>query len=175
MAKRRTYTFSADLEDIADIVGERLLVVARTSMDDLIDDAQTPGVSAASVRRDIADGIKGGNGRRSKKLFGPIIKPMNKGGRMRVDTGFLRASGAISYTGMPTGPERGEPDQRYDYEVSVTRDKLETLELGNTIYFGWTASYARIREAYDGFLEGALQNWSKYVNRNVEIARERIK
>ena len=46
-----------------------LLVLARMSTQDLVDEAQTP---------------------------------VAKGGKMRVDTGFLRASGQMSLNGLPT-------------------------------------------------------------------------
>jgi len=100
-----------------------------------------------------------------------------KGGRMRVDTGFLRASGQPSYNGMPTGPVRGEkkePGSYPDDGASVTL-ALAKLTLGATFYFGWTANYARIREAYDGFLEAAAQKWPDTVKQVTNEIRERVK
>ena len=89
--------------------------------------------------------------------------PVGKGGRMRVDTGFLRASGQISLTGIPTGPERGDPDKKY------TADPIGLVDLagwqpGQTIWFGWTANYATYREAYDGFLFAGVQRWQSIVD-----------
>lgn len=88
----------------------------------------------------------------------------DKGGRMRVDTGFLRASGQISLTGMPSGPERGEATGTYnpaDENVALT---LAGVKAGDTVYFGWTANYAAAREFYDGFLSGAVQKWQRFVD-----------
>lgn len=101
----------------------------------------------------------------------------SKGGRMRVDTGFLRASGQASLTGMPSGPGRGELEQPGSYawsdsDIDVTLGKLA---IGSIFYFGWTANYAKYRELYDGFLEGALQNWSRIVAFNTDSIRQRIK
>ena len=100
-----------------------------------------------------------------------------KGGRMRVDTGFLRASGQASLTGLPTGPVRGERTEpnSYSYDNASVTVTLGDLKLGATWFFGWTANYARYRELYDGFLEGALQHWGRIVAFNTETIRERIK
>lgn len=106
-------------------------------------------------------------------------KPMAKGGRMRVDTGFLRGSGQGSLTGMPTGPS--QPDgTRADYDdgspvpdtVILT---IARFKIGGRFFWGWTANYARYREAHDGFMRLGIQNWQSIVDNNVRIARERIK
>lgn len=130
---------------IADIVAasdKRMLALMRQSLQDVVNDAQTPTA---------------------------------KGGRMRVDTGFLRASGQASIGSMPTGPVRGDPDGTYLFEENSVITTLAKLELGQTFFFGWTANYARYREAYDGFLEVALQKWQKIVDRNTETIRQRVK
>lgn len=103
--------------------------------------------------------------------------PVGKGGRMRVDTGFLRASGQASLTGMPTGPTRGEltAPGSYGYNENTVTVKLGDLKIGQTFHFGWTAEYAKYRELYDGFLEGALQNWARIVAFNTDSIRQRIK
>lgn len=96
--------------------------------------------------------------------------PVAKGGKMRVDTGFLRASGQMSLTGMPTGPSRGDPNAGKDSYAPADANIALTLagvEIGNTVYFGWTAVYAAARESKDGFLESAVQNWQKIVDANV--------
>lgn len=101
-----------------------------------------------------------------------------KGGRMRVDTGFLRASGQASLTGMPTGPARGDKDAKpgqYKYDGENVIAVLGKLKLGSVFYFGWTANYAQYREVYDGFLEGALQHWQRIVAFNTDTIRNRIK
>jgi len=104
-------------------------------------------------------------------------QPVAKGGRMRVDTGFLRASGTGSLSGMPTGPGRGESKQpnSYSYNETSVTGTLAKMKFGDTFYFGWTANYARYRELYDGFLEGALQHWARIVAINTDTLRQRIK
>jgi hypothetical protein len=98
------------------------------------------------------------------ELINEAQTPVAKGGRMRVDTGFLRASGALSLSGMPSGPERGDPDKKYS-TAPVAQVELAGWQPGQTIWFGWTANYAKYREAYDGFLFAAVQNWQAIVNR----------
>ena len=99
---------------------------------------------------------------------------------MRVDTGFLRASGQASLNGAPTGP--GRPSKgatagqfgdgsKNDPQIEATIGKLK---FGATLYFGWTANYARYREAYDGFLISALQNWQQTVNGVIAEAKRRF-
>lgn len=103
--------------------------------------------------------------------------PVAKGGRMRVDTGYLRASGQGSLTGMPTGTIR---DKTKDYKVDPSGAnsvvvELSKMDLGATFFFGWTANYAKYREAYDGYLEGAVQKWQQTVDAVTEEIKARIK
>ncbi len=86
------------------------------------------------------------------------------GGRMRIDTGFLRWTGLSSLKGIPSGPGRGEKDKTYIWNGDALNITLAKMKIGDTFYFGWTANYAKYREAYDGFLEAALQNWQTNVN-----------
>lgn len=88
------------------------------------------------------------------------------GGRMRKDTGFLKASGQISLSGFPTGPERGSPNAAYQWSAENINVTLAGVKAGDTIWFGWTAAYAGPREFYDGFLSGAVQKWQLIVNKN---------
>jgi len=101
-----------------------------------------------------------------------------KGGRMRVDTGFLRASGQMSLGGMPTGPVRGDDAAtkfQYDDGSSVTPVALilARASLGTDIFFGWSANYARAREAHDGFLRLAVQKWPDFVAEATRQAKSR--
>lgn len=93
--------------------------------------------------------------------------PVAKGGKMRVDTGFLRNSGVAAINQMPVGQTEGVRRKGNQtgviYSSPVNGDNLQTTlarwKLGETFFYGWTARYARIRETYDGYLETALQNW----------------
>lgn len=105
-----------------------------------------------------------------------VQEPVAKGGRMRVRTGFLRASGRASLQGFPSGPSVRESDvlNSYTYDGEAVSATLNKMKFGDTFYFGWTANYAARRELYDGFLEAAMQNWSRIVAFNTDTLRKRI-
>lgn len=103
--------------------------------------------------------------------------PVSKGGRMRVDTNFLRASGRAALNAVPSGPSVKPNDaapNSYTYDGDAVASVLAKMKLGDTFFFGWTANYVRYRETYDGFLGAALQNWSKYVARRTEQLRMKV-
>ena len=101
--------------------------------------------------------------------------PVAKGGKMRVDTGFLRWSGTASLTGLPIGQTEGRKRKKgeigvlagYRYDENnggkVLNDVLMHLKLGDKFYFGWTARYAQFREMYDGFMSSALANFQQHI------------
>lgn len=99
--------------------------------------------------------------------------PTAQGGKMRVDTGFLRSSGVASLEGMPFGPSRGDKDKSYQWNGDFLNIILAKLNVGDTFYWGWTAHYAKYREVYDGFLESALQNWQGKVDAAVQRFRNK--
>lgn len=144
--RQRAYgSFTADVEDWVRETNERTEAVVRASLNDIVENAQTP---------------------------------VAKGGRMRVDTGFLRASGRASLDGWPSGPDMkpstaGPNSFSYDGEAVIVT--LSKMKVGDTFFFGWTANYARYRELYDGFLEAAMQNWARIVAFNTDALRKRIK
>jgi len=140
----RNYSFAADVDRIVINTEKRLLMVMKQSLINTTNEMQLA---------------------------------VAKGGKMRVDTGFLRASGQASLNGMPTGPEvkpKDAPPGSYDYKAAQTEAVVGSMQFGSTFYWGWTANYARYREAYDGFMYGAIQNWQQTVNAVVAEARRRF-
>lgn len=112
--------------------------------------------------------------------------PVAQGGRMPVDTSFLRNSLAASLDGMPSGPSRPGEGSGDPAEVGLV---IARARLGGTIWAGWTAAYARrieygftgpdaLGRVYNqsgvGFLETAAQKWPSTVNAVVAEARRRI-
>jgi len=100
--------------------------------------------------------------------------PTAKGGRMRVDTGFLRASGGAALNQRPSGPtsaddavsggsQTGEP-------LAVALAKMQP---GDALYWGWTANYALPREFKDGFARGAAEQWERIVDSKAAQAKAR--
>jgi len=97
-------------------------------------------------------------------------QPRGEGGRMRVDTGFLRASIAGNVGSMPSG-ESENPGGAFNYEGTATSVALLKWnpELGETLYIGWVANYSKYRESQDGFLRGSVELWPRTVN---EVAQK---
>lgn len=96
---------------------------------------------------------------------------VSNGGRMRVDTGFLRASGRASLQGMPEGngtrPADAKPGQ-YGWDSDSVVATVMAMKLGDTFTFGWVANYAEARELHDGFLVTAAQNWQSNVSKRTQ-------
>jgi hypothetical protein len=112
-------------------------------------------------------------------------KPTGQGGRMRIDTGFLRASIQAALGSMPKGPTTNDGGyggkrkypigaQAAGEPVAATLVKWDPIK-GRPLYLGWTANYARVREYHDGFLRGAVQKWDSTVKRSARIVRESIR
>ena len=99
--------------------------------------------------------------------------PTAKGGRMHVDTGFLRASGQGSLNGMPTGPTRNESGAPVTTDDASVVLALANMKIGDTFFFGWTANYAKYREYQDGFLRLAAQQWPQTIEAVAAEARKR--
>ena len=105
----------------------------------------------------------------TQRVIEEAQRTRGEGGRMRVDTGFLRASGQASTASMPRIDTTARPvrGQRYQYNASPIALVIAGADLGDTIYFGYTASYAGIRESKDAFVTSAALKWQQIVNRVV--------
>ena len=140
----------------------RLRAVARTAVQDTIAIAQEVGMPPNAAQGAVSvGGVLGGGG-----------------GRMRVDTGFLRASIQAALNAMPSGPSTNEGThggkkkypigkQAAGEPVAVTLLQWDPNKSGK-IFVGWTAEYARHREAQDGFLRGAVEKWDATVYKAVK-------
>lgn len=100
--------------------------------------------------------------------------PKKSGGRMPIDTGFLRASLLGSTSMMPTiDPTAFPPDDAAPNSIPYTGEEITTViishQLGTPLYFGWTAAYAAYREyganniPPDAFMRTAAQQWPQIV------------
>lgn len=108
--------------------------------------------------------------------------PVAEGGRMRVDTGFLRNSLLGSTASMPpivpgSGPAK---DKTYDFEFGQIEAVIAGSSIGDTLYFGYTAGYAGAREygangqPADGFVRLAAQRWPTIVDRTARELKSRL-
>lgn len=99
-----------------------------------------------------------------------------EGGKMPIDTGFLRISGAASINTIPHGPDKGRARQPGEIGVlpeyskpdiaGMLENVLIKLKPSDIFYFGWSARYAYFRELKNGFLESACQKWEDFVEKN---------
>ena len=87
--------------------------------------------------------------------------PQAQGGRLPVDTGFLRASIRAALNRTPSGGSES------------VAGALARWSPGDSITVGWTALYARFMEYRYGFKRGAVELWSRIVERNADEARRR--
>ena len=109
-------------------------------------------------------------------------RPVGNGGRMRVDTGFLRASIQAGLGAMPRGPTTNDGGyggkRKYPVGAQIDGTPVPAVLLQwdpakpIPLYIGWTANYARPREYKDGFLRGAVQKWPTIVRREATRARK---
>ena len=107
----------------------------------------------------------------AQRVIAEAQKPVSQGGRMRVDTGFLRASGMASLNGLPPATRDRPEGGAFAYNPAAAVLVIASARLGDTIYFGWTANYARHREygtasqEPDAFMRTAVQQWPAIVAR----------
>ncbi len=108
--------------------------------------------------------------------------PVGQGGRMRVDTGFLRASLLASSTSMPAINASSKPTEgmAYSPDFAQVEAVIAGADTGDTLYFGYTAAYAGHREygangqPADGFVRMAAQNWPIIVDRKAAELKSRL-
>ena len=102
----------------------------------------------------------------AQEVFSIAQTPVAQGGRMPVDTGFLRNSLVAELNGATVS---GGVDA---YVLAVA-----SMDLGDVVFGGWTANYARFQEygaqGREGrfFMLGAAQQWQAIVARNAEAIR----
>ena len=139
------YTF-AQIPDVIAKYERRMTAVFRESAERAIEIMQEPGPS--------------------------VTNPASTGtGNMPVATGFLRASLLVSTSHMPTinPAASGKPNETYDWDEGEISLAIAGADIGDALFAGYTASYARIMEARYGFVRLAAQQWPAIVN---EVARE---
>lgn len=94
--------------------------------------------------------------------------PRARGGRMPVDTSFLRNSGQAALNSVPSGGS--SPSNMDSVPLVISR-----AQPGDRIVFGWTAQYARAMENRYAFMRSAAQNWNKIAFQAVKEAERRIR
>lgn len=108
--------------------------------------------------------------------------PVSHGGRMRVDTNFLRASLLASTASMPPINPNARPveGQAYAFDFGQIEAVIAGADVTDTLYFGYTASYAGFREfgangqAPDAFVRSAAQHWGTIVEGKAKELKARL-
>jgi hypothetical protein len=114
----------------------------------------------------------------TQAMFYGVLSPVGGGGRMRVDTGFLRASFAVSLDNPILRVEKNPSPRRSDdgggikfpFDSGPISLVINQADVGQTIYGMFTANYARPREygargkPGDGFVMTNAARWQDYVN-----------
>lgn len=115
----------------------------------------------------------------TKRVIFRAQTPVAEGGRMPVDFGFLRNSLRVSMDGLPSGPgdrsdapDLADPSWRGEQEVVLA---IAGAEPGDRIFAGWTASYARIQNARNGYLEDAALAWQGIVSDVAAEVKARVR
>lgn len=106
-----------------------------------------------------------------------IQTPVAKGGAMRVDTGFLRASLSASIAGdipalrdNPAPRRAGDPDgPKFAYGPGPVSLVIMGAEIGDRITFAYAANYAAYVENRYAMVRLGAQRWPQIVE---EVARE---
>lgn len=102
-----------------------------------------------------------------------ITRPVGAGGRMKIDTGYLRASLLASTAAMPMIDRDSRPAEGGVYGDPNVSLVIAGAQMGEPIYLGFTASYAAHREygargqSPDGFVRGAADQWQRIVREAV--------
>jgi len=97
-----------------------------------------------------------------------VQTPRAKGGKLPVDTAFMRNSFAADINSTPGG-NGNSPYSAGPISIVIGRAKI-----GDRVVFGWGANYAIYMEARYGFLRGAAQNWQQIVDKAAKKVQRRV-
>lgn len=105
-----------------------------------------------------------------------VRRPVGRGGRMRVDTGFLRASLMASTSAMPQISRDARPQDGRTYAPDNSVELvLLGLKSGDTLWLGFTAAYAGFRESRDAFVRTEAQRWPQIVDEATARVRRSVR
>jgi hypothetical protein len=116
----------------------------------------------------------------AQRVVALMQAPVGEGGRIPIVTGFLRSSLQASLTAMPPMREGAVPKEgvTYPYSGAEVALVINSAEVGDTIYVGYAAAYARRLEygfkgedslgrVYDqsgrGWVRAAAEQWPQVV------------
>ena len=97
-----------------------------------------------------------------------IQTPRAKGGKMPVDTGFLRNSFAADVNKVPSG------NGSTAYTSGPISIVINRAKIGDTVVFGWAPQYSVYMEARYSFVRHAAQNWQQIVIKSAQKVKARV-
>ena len=97
-----------------------------------------------------------------------VQTPRAKGGKLPVDTAFLRNSFAADINAAPSG-DGDSPYSSGPISIVINRAKI-----GDRVVFGWGANYAIYMEAKYSFIRSATQNWQQIVDKAAQKVKTRV-
>ena len=117
----------------------------------------------------------------TQDLSEAMNRSRSKGGRMRVETGFLRASQTASVGSMPKINPNAKPagNGAFSENPSQITFTITGWDLKRSLYIGYTAAYAAHRELGangqpgDHFVLGAAQRWQEFIDNNTRRLKDR--
>ena len=104
----------------------------------------------------------------AQEIVKEVQTPRKKGGKMPVDTSFLRNSFAAEVNKIPSG------DGDSAYKKGPISIVINRAVIGDRVVFGWAASYAIYMESKYSFLRSAAQNWQQIVDRSAQKVKTRV-
>lgn len=116
----------------------------------------------------------------ARRVIEEMQRPVNEGGNMPIDTGFLRASLVVVVNGNPPTADRITDGRRYAYNASAIVLEIAKFKAGDRMVAAYTAAYARHVEygsqgrAGRGFTRLATQQWGHIVREVTEEAKARV-
>lgn len=118
----------------------------------------------------------------AQRQFERVLTPRAKGGNMRVDTGFLRASAKVSLDNPVLGLEENSAkgrseDQKgvviFPFDEGAISLTINRMEWGQTLWMVFSANYAKPREHKDLFVRSSVALWQDDVDWAVNLVRGR--
>jgi len=97
-----------------------------------------------------------------------VQTPRAKGGKLPVDTAFLRNSFAADVNSTPSG------NGNSSYSAGPISIVINRAKIGDRVVFGWGANYAIYMEARYSFLRSAAQNWQQIVEKAAQKVKTRV-
>lgn len=113
-----------------------------------------------------------------ESLVDEALTPINAGGRMPVDTGYLRSSAQVSVNVSNTHmADIPDPDATYSFDGAALANDIASARVGDTLYLTFAAPYAYAQEMgtsrhpANAFLRTAAANWHAHVEAAVDAVR----